>query len=101
LLNPFAPHITEELWAAAGHNDMISMLPWPNFEPELAREEEATVVVQINGKMRGAINVSHGSEQDKVYEIASQEEKIRKYLEGKVIVKKIFVPDKLLNIVVK
>jgi leucyl-tRNA synthetase len=101
LLNPFAPHITEELWAATGHTDMISMLPWPSFDAELAREEEATVVVQINGKMRGAINVAHGSEQDKVYEIATQEEKIRKYLEGKVIVKKIFVPDKLLNIVVK
>jgi leucyl-tRNA synthetase len=51
--------------------------------------------------MRGAINVAHGSEQDRVYEIATQEEKIRKYLEGKVVVKKIFVPDKLLNIVVK
>lgn len=101
LLNPSAPHITEELWAATGHTKMVSMQPWPEFDPELAREEEATVVVQINGKMRAAINVPHGSEQDMVYEIASQEEKIRKYLEGKVIVKKIFVPDKLLNIVVK
>jgi leucyl-tRNA synthetase len=80
---------------------MLVKQRWPAFDPELAKEEEATVVIQVNGKMRGAINIAHGSDQNRVYEVASQEEKIKKYLEGKNIAKMIFVPDRLLNIVVK
>ena len=101
LLNPFAPHITEELWSATGHHNLLANQSWPAFDAELAKTEEATVVIQVNGKMRGAINIAHGSDQNRVYEVASQEEKIRKHLEGKNIAKMIFVPDKLLNIVVK
>jgi leucyl-tRNA synthetase len=101
LLNPFAPHITEELWAATGKKEVLAVEPWPTFDAELAKEEGATIVVQVNGKMRGTLSVAHGSEQNHVYDLAAQEEKIRKHLEGKKIAKIIFVPDKLLNIVVK
>ena len=101
LLNPFAPHITEELWAQSARTQMLCAQPWPEFNEELAREEEATVVVQIGGKLRGSVNVPPGAAQDAVLQKATADEKVLKYLEGKQIVKVIFVPDKLINIVVK
>jgi leucyl-tRNA synthetase len=101
LLNPFAPHITEEFWSMMGRTGILAEQPWPAFDPELAKVEEATVVVQVNGKLRGSILIAPGSAQEQVFHAASQEEKIRKYLEGKQVAKMIFVPDKLLNIVVK
>ncbi|HSP07051.1 MAG TPA: class I tRNA ligase family protein, partial [Acidobacteriota bacterium] len=101
LLNPFAPHITEELWAQTGHSQMLCTTPWPAFNEELAREEEATIVVQISGKLRGSVGVPPGSAQEDVLQKATADDKVRKHLESKQIVKVIFVPDKLINIVVK
>lgn len=101
LLNPFAPHMTEELWSLIGRKEMLSALPWPIFNEELAREEEATVVVQVSGKLRSSITVPPGTGQDHVLQKATEDEKVRKYLEQRQIVKVIFVPDKLINIVVK
>jgi leucyl-tRNA synthetase len=101
LLNPFAPHLTEELWTLLGHRTLLSMEPWPSFDAELAREEQATVVVQINGKFRGSIQAAPGSTQEQIYGHASQDERIRKHLENKQVRKIIFVPDKLINIVVQ
>lgn len=101
LLNPFAPHLTEELWTLMGHDSLLSMEPWPDYNPELAREEQATVVVQINGKLRGSVQAVPGSTQEQIYSQASQDERIRKHLENKRIRKIIYVPDKLINIVVQ
>lgn len=101
LLNPFAPHMTEELWALAGNSQLLCTVPWPRFNEELAREEESTIVVQVSGKMRGSIRVSPGVAQEEVMRQASSDERVKKHLEGKQIVKVIFVPDKLINIVVK
>lgn len=101
LLNPFAPHLTEELWALMGHDRLLSLEPWPQYDPDLAREEQATVVVQINGKLRGSVHAVPGSTQEQVLSQASQDERIQKHLENKHIRKIIFVPDKLINIVVQ
>lgn len=101
LLNPFAPHITEELWSRMGHETMLSQEAWPEYNPDLAREEEVTVVVQVNGKLRGSLLVPRGSEQSQIMELISGEEKVQKFIENKSIAKVIFVPDKLVNIVVK
>lgn len=101
LLNPIAPHITEELWTAMGHSDMLCTQPWPAFDPELALHEETTMVVQVNGKLRGALQLPRGLAQDDVLQKVHGEDSIRKHLEEKTVVKIIFVPDKLINIVVR
>jgi leucyl-tRNA synthetase len=101
LLNPFAPHITEELWSFLGHQTMLSQEPWPHYNEELAREEDVTVVVQVNGKLRSSIVVPRGAEQNQIFQLVSAEEKVRKFIENKAISKIVFVPDKLMNIVVK
>ena len=98
LLNPFAPHISEELWSRLGQTDLLTEHPWPAFDPDLAREEEATVVIQVNGKMRGTVLMPRGSTVEQVLEAASADPKIQKHFEGKKIGK--FVQDKLLNLVV-
>ena len=101
LLNPFAPHMTEELWKAMGHDQLLSSHPWPEFNPELAQEEQATIVVQVNGKLRASMPAPRGSSQDSILEMARQDEKVQRQLEGKELVKIVFVPDKLINIVVR
>lgn len=101
LLNPFAPHITEELWTLMGHPEMLSSLPWPEFDSGLAQEEQATIVVQVNGKLRASMPAPRGSSQDQIMDMASSDERVQKHLEGKQFVKIVFVPDKLINIVVR
>jgi leucyl-tRNA synthetase len=101
LLNPFAPHMTEELWATIGNQRMLSTEPWPVFDADLAREELATIVVQVNGKLRASMPAQRGTSQEEILASASQDEKVQRQLDGKQIVKIIFVPDKLINIVVR
>jgi leucyl-tRNA synthetase len=101
LLNPFAPHMTEELWSNMDRRELLSMLPWPKYDPKLAMEEQATIVVQVNGKLRASMPAPRGSSQDQIFKWASSDEKVQRHLEGKQIVKIIFVPDKLINVVVR
>jgi len=101
LLNPFAPHMTEELWQGFGKQTLLSAEPWPEYSADLAREDTATIVVQVNGKMRGSVQLPRGAVQELVLQAASEEEKIQKHLEGKSIAKIVFVPDKLMNLVIK
>jgi leucyl-tRNA synthetase len=101
LLNPFAPHISEELWLILGKETLLADQSWPEFDPDLAREEEATVVIQVNGKLRGSVQTPHGANQDQIFLQASQDERISKHLENKQVRKIIFVPDRLINIVVE
>jgi leucyl-tRNA synthetase len=74
---------------------------WPEYDPELAREEEAEVVIQVNGKLRGRINVAFGTPSEALEKLALGDTKVRPLLDGKQVVKVIVVPDKLVNIVVK
>jgi leucyl-tRNA synthetase len=101
LLNPVAPHITEELWSNLDNQTLLSQLPWPQFDEELAREEQAMIVVQVNGKLRASIPTPRGLGQEEIYKLVSTDEKVQKHLEGKQQVKIVFVPDKLINIVVR
>jgi leucyl-tRNA synthetase len=101
LLGPFTPYIAEEMWEELGKPGPVFKQPWPAYDPELAREELAEVVVQVNGKLRGRIHVAFGTSKEDLERIARQDEKVQPFLVGKQIVKAIIVPDKLVSLVVK
>jgi leucyl-tRNA synthetase len=101
LLAPFAPFITEELWEAAGDSGSVHGQPWPAFDEKLARPEEVTLVVQINGKVRDKVTVPADISEDEMKERAMSADNALKHLEGKEIKKVIVVPGKLVNIVVQ
>ena len=100
LLSPFAPHLCEELWQRTGHNTLISLGPWPDFDPELAKEETVTIVVQVNGKVRDKFDVERGLPEDRVQQTALDLERIRNILGEKEPRKVIYIENKLINIVV-
>jgi len=101
LLAPFAPYLAHELWEMLGEKGSLLKAPWPKYDAALAKEEELDVPVQINGKLRSRVVVPADSTEDFVVERALADEKIKSAIAGKKIVKKIYVPGKLLNIVVK
>ena len=102
LLAPFAPHIAEELWALIGHTDSIHLQPWLTHDPDALIVDEITLVIQINGKVRGSLQVPSSASNDKqaLEEYARSSEAAQKYLEGKEIKKVIAVVGKLVNFVV-
>jgi leucyl-tRNA synthetase len=99
LLNPITPHVTHVLWQELGYGKDIAHAPWPKADPEALQRQQATIIVQVNGKMRGKIEVASGADQKTVEEQALNNEAIRRHIEGQVK-KLIYVPNKLLNIVV-
>lgn len=101
LLNPVAPHITEELWLKYGNGELLSLQPWPTFDEEKTVDDEVEIVVQINGKIKDKLMIPAGLDKDGTQEAAMNTEKIKGLIEGKNVVKVIAVPDKLVNIVVK
>jgi leucyl-tRNA synthetase len=101
LLAPIVPHITEELWQMMGHQASVAEMSWPDFNPAIASEEEMTIVIQINGKLRSRMTVPVDEDAEKIKADAQSDEKIAAMLKGAAIVKVIYVPKKLVNIVVK
>ncbi|HLH38967.1 MAG TPA: leucine--tRNA ligase [Bryobacteraceae bacterium] len=101
MLGPFAPYIAEELWEQLGRPGPVFRQAWPRYDPELAREDLAEVVVQVNGKVRGRLFVPFGSSRQELEKLALADPKSQPFLAGKQVVKAIVVPDKLVNIVVK
>ena len=101
MLAPFAPYLSAELWETLGERSQLLRQPWPKFDPELAREEEIEVPIQVNGKNRARMVVPAGLQEAEMRERALGEEKIRTLIDGKQVVKVIVVPDKLVNIVVR
>ena len=99
LLAPFAPHITEELWERTGHKTSIHLEPWPVADKSALVRDAIEIVVQVNGKWRGVVEVPPGSGEDAVFERALAVSTVSAQIDGKSVRKKIFVPDKLLNIV--
>ncbi len=101
MLSPFAPYVTQELWAEMGNDGPIMKQSWPAFDAELARESEVEVPVQINGKLRARIQVAAGLDKGALEVAARGDEKVQALLGGSTIVKVIAVPDKMVNFVVK
>ncbi len=97
LLSPFTPHMCEELWEIMGEKSILSVSEWPKWDDELAKEEMTVVVVQINGRVRGRISVPVGSSEEEVTEEVMKDSKISSYLCQKRIVKKVWIPDKILS----
>ncbi|HXN85649.1 MAG TPA: class I tRNA ligase family protein, partial [Candidatus Binataceae bacterium] len=100
MLAPMAPHMCEELWRALGHETSIHLESWPKFDPELTREEFVTVVVQVNGKVRDRLQVAAGTVEVEVRAMAMASEAVQRHLEGKPPKKIIYIPNKLVSIVV-
>ena len=101
LLAPLAPHFAEEFWSQIGYDDSIFNSSWPSFDPQALITESITMVAQINGRMRSSFDVPNDISQDKFLALIKGDERIKRHLEGKTIIKEIFVPGKLANIVVK
>jgi leucyl-tRNA synthetase len=101
LLHPIAPHLSEELNERLGGTKSLLVSGWPSFDPKLAVEEVASIAVQVSGKVRGELKVRRGSSEKEVREVAEAEPVVARWLEGKQIVKTIWVQDRLLNLVVK
>ena len=99
LLVPIVPHITEELWQMLGHKTLAADISWPQFDPAVASEEEMTIVVQINGKLRSRMTVAVDEDPEKIKADALADEKIISLLSGANVLKVIYVPKKLVNIV--
>ena len=100
ILNPFAPHVAEELWFRMGNTHTLSYEPWPEFNPEYLVESTIEVVVQVNGKLRGRIVVPREAGQEAVLGLAKSDAGVLTHLTGKTIRKEIYVPGKLVNFVV-
>ena len=99
ILSPIAPHMCEELWRKTGHQQLLVQSEWPAFDPQLAREETVTVVVQVNGKLRDKFEVERGAAEEEVKSRALELDRIRELLAGKTVRKVICIQDKLVNIV--
>jgi leucyl-tRNA synthetase len=100
ILSPFAPHLGEELWRRLGHAKSLAHEPWPAWDPARAQEESVTMAVQVNGKLRATVELPHGAAQAEAQQAALADERIQRYVNGAQIRKVIFVPNKLINLVV-
>ncbi|HLJ51249.1 MAG TPA: leucine--tRNA ligase [Bryobacteraceae bacterium] len=101
LMAPFAPYLAEEMWEELGRRGPVLKQSWPTYDPELAREEQAEIVVQVNGKLRSRVFAPFGTATSELEKLALADAKVKPFVDGKQIVKVIAVPDKLVNIVVK
>jgi leucyl-tRNA synthetase len=100
LLAPTAPHLTEELWERTGHPYSIHNQPWPEWDEELAKEEEVTLVIQVNGKLRDKVTVPVSITEAEAKDLALSRERIKLYIKDNKVAKIIYVPQRLVNIVV-
>ncbi|MCK9554547.1 leucine--tRNA ligase [bacterium] len=101
LISPFAPHLAEELWKITSHNDSVFTSNWPSYDDKLTIFDEIEIPVQINGKVRCVLKVPESISEEEILEKALKNENIRKFTEGKALIKKIYVPKKVVNLVAK
>jgi leucyl-tRNA synthetase len=100
LLNPFIPHLTEELWQKTGSSKILAENFWPEYDEAYIKQEEITIGVQVNGKLRGDIKINLDEEEEAVKNKAILQENVGKFLENKKIIKIIYVKGKIVNIVI-
>jgi leucyl-tRNA synthetase len=101
LLSPFVPHVASELWERLGRRDRLDEIPWPTYSEAALEEERLLIVVQVNGRVRGKITVSADVEQEQIESEALHDQKVRSFLDGKKVRKVVYVPRRLVNIVVE
>ncbi len=101
MLAPFAPHFSEELWSIMKFETSIFNEPWPKYDTSMLVDDTLTIIVQVNGKLRASFKISKELEKDKILVEAKKIEKINNYLKDSVIIKEIYVPNKLINFVIK
>jgi leucyl-tRNA synthetase len=99
LLSPFVPHFCEELWEALGGEPCMTRAAWPSYDPEMLREDEILIVVQVNGKKRAELRLPADTPGDEIKEAALAAENVKRFTEGKTVRKVILVPGKLVNVV--
>ena len=101
LLAPFVPHIANELWQQLGHSDRLDQVPWPGYSEAALAEDRLLIVVQVNGKVRGKISASTDMNQSLIEAEALKDEKVRSIVGDKKVQKIVYVPGRLVNIVVE
>ena len=101
LLCPFAPHLCEEMWEQLGEKGFISLSEWPKYDEAKTVDKSIEIPIQINGKLRSVITVDAESPKESILETARADERVSSAIDGKTVVKEIYVPGKLVNIVVK
>ena len=101
LLCPFAPHLCEEIWETIGGEGLLSLSKWPEYEESKTVEDSIEIGVQVNGKVRGTIVIPNGCAKEEALELAKKDERVVSFLEGKTLVKEIYVPNKIVNFVAK
>ncbi len=99
LVAPMVPHVAEEAWARAGETGLVADAPWPNADPALLVDDEVTIAVQVNGKLRDTLTAPKGTPREEIEAMALGSDKIVRLLEGKTPRKVIVVPDRLVNLV--
>jgi leucyl-tRNA synthetase len=100
ILSPFAPHVAEELWSRRGHAGSIGAEPWPPFDEAKLKRDTITIAVQVNGKLRGTIDVAADASEDDVKAAARAEPKVVEFIAGKPIKREIYVKGRLVNLVI-
>ncbi len=101
LLCPFAPHISEEIWESLGHDDFCSIAQWPVYDEAKTVDATIEIGVQVNGKLRATVVIPTGCDQETALTAAKKDEKVQQFMAGKKVVKEIYVPNRIINIVVK
>ncbi len=100
-LSPFAPHIGEELWQRLGHKESLAYHAWPTYDESLCVDDTVTMAVQVNGKLRAQLELPKGIDQASAFAAARQNANVQKFIDGKTVVREVFVPNRLLGFVVK
>ncbi len=101
MLNPFAPHLTEEMWQLCGFEGMLNQAKWPEFDPAKCVDASVEIAVQVNGKIKARINVDANISADDAIALAKEQTGVAAAIEGKTVVKELYIPKRLVNIVVK
>ena len=99
IVNPFAPHVTEEIWENMGFGGMLNQAKWPSFDESKTVDDSVEIVLQVMGKVRSRITIPVDMPKDEVIALAKEDEKIKEFIDGKQIKKEIYGPGKLVNIV--
>ncbi len=100
MLAPFAPHFAEECWERLGHTESVFDASWPGWDEGLVVEDQVEVVVQVNGKTRSKVQVARDADEETVVAAALRDAAVGRFVEGKTVRKRVYVPNRLLNLVV-